>query len=99
MKASAKFIAQNLRIFILPFISYVFVTIWICLWFVGAAYMYTVGYAVPRKDLEFSTEIMWDKYTKPIIVYYILGAFWLTAFILGVTQFIIAAATVIWYFD
>lgn len=45
MKATAKFIADNLRIFILPFISYVFVSIWICLWFVGASYMYTVGYA------------------------------------------------------
>lgn len=48
MKATAKFIADNLRIFILPFISYVLVTVWICLWFVGAVYMYTVGYAAPR---------------------------------------------------
>lgn len=99
MKATAKFIADNLRIFILPFISYVLVTIWICLWFVGALYMYTVGYAAPRKGFEFSTEIFWDKYTKPIIVYYILGAFWLTAFIIGCTQFVIAAAAVMWYFD
>ncbi|MFO0117581.1 MAG: hypothetical protein ACK521_08200 [bacterium] len=49
--------------------------------------------------MAFATEIIWDKYTKPIIVYYILGAFWLTAFIIGCTQFIIAAAAVMWYFD
>jgi hypothetical protein len=61
--------------------------------------MYTVGYAAPRNGFEFSTEIMWDKYTKPIIVYYILGAFWLTAFFIGCTQFVIAAAAVMWYFD
>jgi hypothetical protein len=42
---------------------------------------------------------MWDKATKPVIVYYIFGLFWVNSFIIGMTQFIIAAAAVIWYFD
>ena len=98
MKASAKFIGQNLRIMLLPIFSYVFITVWGLLWFFGGLYLYTIGYAAPRKGFEFSTEIMWDKHTKPAIVYYIMGFFWVTAFILGCTQFIIAAAAAIWYF-
>lgn len=99
MKATAHFVSANLRIFILPFISYVFITVWCLLWFFGGMYMYTVGYAIPRPGFEFTTEIMWDPATKPIIVYYIFGLFWVNAFLIGATQFIIAAAAVIWYFD
>lgn len=98
MKASAKFVGENLRIMFLPLFSYIFITVWALLWFLGGLYLYTVGYAAPRENFEFSTEIMWDKNTKPAIVYYILGFFWITAFILGCTQFIIAAAACIWYF-
>jgi hypothetical protein len=73
--------------------------VWCLLWFFGGMYMYTVGYAIPRPGFEFTTEIMWDPATKPIIVYYIFGLFWVNAFLIGATQFIIAAAAVIWYFD
>jgi len=99
MKATAKFVAQNLRIYILPLVSNIMIIVWCLVWFWGGLYLYTVGYAKPRPGLEFMTEIMWDEYTKPIIVYYILGLFWVNAFLIGATQFIIAAAAVIWYFD
>ena len=99
MKATSKFVAENLRIYILPAVSYVLIFLWILLWFFGAVYLYTIGYAVPRKGMEFMTEMMWDEYQKAIVVYYIFGFFWLSAFFVGCTQFIIAAACVIWYFD
>ena len=99
MKATSKFVAENLRIYILPFTSFITLFIWLGLWSMGGLWLWTVGYAAPRKGFEFSTEIMWDPYTKPILVYYVLGFFWVNAFVIGVTQFIIAAAAVIWYFD
>jgi hypothetical protein len=99
MKTTAKFIAENMRIFFLPAISYVFIFVWCLLWFFGALYIYTIGYAVPRKNFEFMTEMMWDEYQKAIVTYYILGFFWINAFLIGCTQFIIAAAAAIWYFQ
>lgn len=84
MKATAKFVADNLRIFILPFVSYVLTFVWCLLWFFGGLYLYTVGYPAQRKaPLGFTTEIMWDDATKPVIVYYILGLFWVNAFLIG----------------
>jgi hypothetical protein len=99
MKAAAKFVAQNLRILIVPLISNIFIIVWCLVWFWGGLYLYTVGYAHPRQGMEFMTEITWDKDTKPVIVYYIFGLFWVNGFLIGATQFIIAAAAVIWYFD
>jgi len=99
MKATSKFVAGNLRIFLIPLSSYIFLALWGGLWCLGGLWLYTCGYAHPREGFEFSTEIMWDKATKPVIVYYIFGLFWVNSFIIGMTQFIIAAAAVIWYFD
>jgi hypothetical protein len=98
MKATTTFVGQNMRIIFLPLISYVLITVWGLLWFFGGLYLYTIGYAHPRDGFEFTTEIAWDRNTKPAIVYYILGLFWVTAFIVGCTQFVIAAAACIWYF-
>jgi hypothetical protein len=99
MKASAKFVADNLRIFFLPFIAFIFLSIWIGGWFLGGLWLWTVGYAKPRPGFEFSTEIMWDKSVKPCLVYYVFGFFWVVAFIIGSNQFVMAASAVIWYFD
>lgn len=99
MKATAKFIADNLRIFVLPFISYILIFAWILFWFYGGLYLYSVGTPEQRKGFEFTTEMMWSQETKWAIVYYIFGFFWLIAFLIGSTQFIIAAAACIWYFD
>lgn len=60
MKATSQFVAKNMRILLLPLISYVFMTVWGMLWFFGGLYLYTVGYAHPRDGFEFSTEIAWD---------------------------------------
>lgn len=99
MKATAKFIGENLRIFLLPFSSYVILFIWLGAWGLGGLFLWTVGYSAPRDGYEFSTQIVWDKYTKYVLIYYVFGLFWINAFIVGMTQFIIAAASVIWYFE
>ena len=85
MKATAKFIGENLRIFLLPFSSYVILFIWLGLWGLGGLYLWTVGYSSPRVGYEFSTEIVWDKYTKYVLIYYVFGLFWVNAFVVGMT--------------
>jgi hypothetical protein len=98
-KATSKFVQDNLRIFALPAFSYLIVTVWALIWFVGALYVWTVGAATPRVNFEFVTEIMWFDETRYVLLYYIFALFWINAFLIGCTQFIIGAAACIWYFD
>ena len=55
---------------------------------------------MPREDgYPFLTEIKWSDMNRYIFFYDVFGLFWLTAFIIGMSQFIIGCSACIWYFE
>ena len=98
-KTTAQYIASNLRIFLLPALSYLIAFIWLLCWIVSALYVYSVGEPYPRPEYEFLTDIKWEDNTRYIMFYQVFMLFWINAFIMGTCQFIIAASACIWYFE
>lgn len=88
-----------MHVFILPLVSFLISIVWLGLWLFTAIYVFSVGTPTPREGFEFMTEIMWDKPTRWIFLYHLFGLFWINAFIIGCTQFIIGASACIWYYE
>jgi Plasma-membrane choline transporter len=42
--------------------------------------------------------MQWDNVTRYVWIYHLFGLFWVSAFIIGCAQFIIAATCCLWYF-
>jgi hypothetical protein len=98
-KTTAVYVASNLRIFFLPMISYIVCGLWLAVWFISILYIFSVGEPSPRPGYEFITEIKWEGNTRNIVYYQILLMFWINAFIMGMSQFIIGCSACIWYFE
>jgi len=82
-KTTAQYIASNLRIFLLPALSYLIAFIWLLCWIVSALYVYSVGEPYPRPEYEFLTDIKWEDNTRYIMFYQVFMLFWINAFIMG----------------
>merc|ERR1712084_127773 len=99
-KCTSMYVKQNLKIFILPAVSYVVIALWSIFWLVGALWVFSSGYPEPRDDgFPFLTIMRWDDKTHGVFFYDVFGLFWINAFIIGVCQFIIGASACIWYFE
>jgi hypothetical protein len=82
-----------------PLIFLFIAVIFLAIWIVSAVYIFTVGEAKPRENLTTFSTVEWDTTTRYVFLYYLFGLFWVSAFIIGCAQFIIAAACSTWYFS
>jgi solute carrier family 44 (choline transporter-like protein), member 2/4/5 len=88
-----------MHIFILPALSSLAQCIFFLIWLSAGVFIFSVGNPEPRAMYPFVTEIMWYDETKGVLLYYLFGLFWVNAFIVGCTQYIIGGSTCIWYFS
>jgi len=88
-----------MQIFLLPMASFIITLIWFVFWLWSAIYVFSTGNPEPRDGYPFITEVKWSKTTRWIFMYHIFGLFWINAFIIGCTQFIIGCSACIWYFE
>jgi len=73
---------------------------WIVAWVFTAIYIFSVGTLEPRPSpLQFASTIKWSTQTRYIFLYHLFGGLWVNAFLIGCSQFIIAAACSVWYFS
>lgn len=98
-QTTADFIGSNLRIYLLPFITYIVTFLWFGIWIVSFIWTFSVGEPEAREDYPFITNVKWSDNTRYIVIYQLFMLFWLNAFIMGMCQFIIAASACIWYFE
>lgn len=98
-KTTAHYVSKNVRIFFLPMLSYVIAAVWLCIWFVSAIYVFSIGTPGPREGYTFITEMQWSDETRYMVWFQLFMLFWINAFIYGVVQFIIGASACIWYFE
>lgn len=97
MQATSQFVKDTTSIFLVPFIFFFIICAWMVFWIISAIWMFSVGEPVKRQGFPVA-EIKWDNLTRYLWIYHLLGLFWISAFIIGCAQFIIAATTCIWYF-
>ena len=83
-QATAEYVSKNVRIFLLPIISYFFAFIWFLTWGVSAIFVFSVGEPKPRPGYEFITEMQWSDQTRYVAFYQIFMLFWINAFIMGI---------------
>ena len=100
MEATADFIAHNLRIFILPIISFVVILIFLSWWVVTAMFVYSVGEPAvgTGATADVLPTITWSQNTRYVWLYHVFGCLWFIWFIIGCTQFVIATMACTWYF-
>lgn len=63
-----------------------------------ALHIGSVGNVKPREDVPFLTTVEWSDQTKYVLLYSLFGFLWIMNFIIGSTQFVIAATCTIWYY-
>jgi len=98
-KVTSDFIGDVKSVFMVPILVSVFVIAWMAVWLVTAAYIFSVGDIRPRTDFTFLTTVTWTKETRYIFIYNLFGLLWINSWIIGMSQFIIAAAAAQWYFS
>ena len=99
-QTTAEYVSKNLRIFLLPFFTYIFAFIWLCIWLVSFVFIFSVGEPAQREaPYAFLTEIKWEDNTRYIVIYQLFMLFWINAFIMGMCQIVIAGSACIWYFE
>lgn len=83
---------------LVPVMFFLIICGWIAWWIVSAVFVYSVGEIV-KDDNTPLADMKWDTTTRYVWIYHIFGMFWISAFILGCAQFIIAAVCSLWYFS
>jgi solute carrier family 44 protein 1 (choline transporter-like protein) len=90
-------VKDTTSIFLVPFVFFFIIGFFVVFWVIAAVWMYSVGTPVKMNGLPVA-DIKWDNLTRYLWIYHLFGLFWVSAFIIGCAQFIIAATTCIWYF-
>ena len=98
MQAASDFVRNTPSIFAVPFIFFLINAVWLVFWIFSAIWVFSVGDPVKRDGLPLA-DIEWNSTTRYVWIYHLFGLFWVSAFIIGCAQFIIAATTCVWYFS
>lgn len=98
IQCASDFVANTPEIFIVPLSFFVLVGAWVVFWVISAIWVYSVGEASQSKTNPIIADMTWNTTTRYVWIYHLFGLFWISAFIIGCAQFIIAAVTCMWYF-
>jgi hypothetical protein len=83
MECASEFVSQNLRVVLLPVISYLIVIPVFIIWTLCAVYLYSIGTPVFVEN-SFIATIEWKKETEILFWVYLFGLLWIIAFIICV---------------
>lgn len=97
MQTTTDYINSTTRIFWVPVFFFVVIGIWTAYWWISAIYIYSVGDVSKRGNTPFAT-IKWNDTTRYVYLFNVFGMFWVNAFLIGCSQFILAVACATWYF-
>jgi len=100
VKASGRFINNNIMILFVPIINTIIAVAWFFFWFVGIIYLYSVGKVSKNTTFVYPwSEVEWEDFTKYSFYFNLFFGLWLLAFMISLNVFVIASASVIWYFQ
>ena len=87
------------RIVFVPFVSFVIIIISVLAWILGMVCVASMGEITGSDDGSQYRQIKWDVNTQRLAWCMFFGVFWILAFILACTQFVIISSCAIWYFN
>ena len=99
LKTSAKVIMNNMRMIIVPLLGIAVIICWFAAFTYGLLYLMSCGDIVLKENAlltYYSYE--WTDQQKYMMWYTAFLFFWITAFIVAATQYILIVAVVSWYF-
>lgn len=98
MESASEFVSSNLRIILLPVIAYIVCVPFFAYWVVTAVHLYSIG-EPEFEDNSPIANIVWSDKTRYMIWFFLFGLLWCVAFVICLSQFMIAATVCQWYFS
>jgi len=98
MEAASDFVTANVRVVLLPVLSYIVCVPTLCLWMFAAVYLYSIG-KPEFEENSFFANIVWEDNTRYMMLFFCFGLLWVIAFIICLQQFMIAATVCQWYWS
>eukprot|EP00744_Colponema_vietnamica_P001108 GILI01001874.1.p2 GENE.GILI01001874.1~~GILI01001874.1.p2 ORF type:complete len:612 (+),score=211.84 GILI01001874.1:159-1838(+) len=86
-----------------PFVSFIFITLYIAYWVAVLIWLLSAGNVQPTTTtikgvtIQIKT-ISWDDTLKGMFWYHLFGLFWTVEFLIAIFHFVIAGSVVCWYF-
>lgn len=97
LQTTADYINATPKVFIVPILFFLLIIAWFAYWIVSAIWIWSVGEVKKRSDSPFAT-MKWTEETRYVFLYNLFGLFWINAFLIGCSQFILAVSAATWYF-
>lgn len=98
MEAGSDYVTANMRIALLPLITYFFCLPVFTLWAMCVTYVYSIGTPIYKKD-SFIAEIKWDIGTREMLWILLFALFWVIALLIAIMRFIIGCTVCMWYYS
>eukprot|EP01016_Furgasonia_blochmanni_P055586 TRINITY_DN9332_c0_g1_i2.p1 TRINITY_DN9332_c0_g1~~TRINITY_DN9332_c0_g1_i2.p1 ORF type:complete len:660 (-),score=111.00 TRINITY_DN9332_c0_g1_i2:60-2039(-) len=99
MKAAADFIQDVWGALLVPPVMFIAQAMFQISWIISAIYIYSLGEVHPPKTGYPFGSITLSSNQKGLVAYHLFGFFWINAFLISLSQFIIASSAGIWYFS
>lgn len=97
MEAASDFVASTPQVALIPLVFFFIVAAFVVWWVISAIWVFSVG--DPEPGTLILANIKWSNTTRYVWIYHLFGLFWISAFIIGCSQFLIAAICALWYFS
>lgn len=81
MEAASDFVSSNLRVVMLPILSYIVSFIFFLFWTIATVHLYSIGTAEADPNSPVAN-IVWDKQNWYIMWYMLFALFWVVAYII-----------------
>lgn len=99
IKCAAHWIRDNFLVVLVPPIMGIITIGYWALWITITVFLWSVAdWDVQRTGVPFA-EPQWNDTTRNFIYYQLFGGLWINAFLICYTQFVLASACCIWYFN
>lgn len=99
IKATARFINENIIILFVPIINTLIAAVWIGLWIFGSIYIYANGTMSKNENYYPWSTVTHEDVPKYSFWFTCFFGLWVLAFMVSLNVFVIASACVIWYFQ
>jgi choline transporter-like protein 2/4/5 len=98
IKTAADFVKDCPCAMVIPLVIFLLVLVFWGFWICGMIMIYSMG-TVTNIPGEPYGKILWDPNTKIFLGIFIFSGLWKNAFLMALTQFILASTCCIWYFS
>jgi hypothetical protein len=99
IKATARFMNENIMILFVPIVNTLLAASFIFIWIIGIVYLYSVGTFEKNPNSYPWSKTHWEDFTKYGFYFNLFMGLWIVAFFVSLNVFVVAAAAVIWYFQ